>query len=162
MTAVGSGAFARASQQLLRCAVLPDCYAPTDYVCQYNEGPDHTFYIPDIEYFTLRIDHSMDVPAFDLSESAVQMNSLGMFGADGKQVDLCARASASAAAALCCAVPCRVVPCRAVLHVSRPHSQHTHPDNVHTSSGPPNSATSLPSNRCCKQPAWKAALLTLC
>ena len=62
----------------------------TESECRYAPGPKSAFWLPDVEGYTLRIDHAAAAPALGLSWSKDQMQQGRIVDSAGSTVDPCA------------------------------------------------------------------------
>ncbi len=70
---------------------VTDCNPSTNSTCNYIFGNYTTLYIADVEMFTLKLDHSLNAPEFNLYESAISMHSDGLKDINGKKLSPCQR-----------------------------------------------------------------------
>lgn len=57
--------------------------------CKYSIVNNETFFIANLEFFTLLIDHSLDISQLDLFQTANTLQSNGLVDVKGNVVDPC-------------------------------------------------------------------------
>lgn len=89
---VGAGAIFATSRVKIIDQVLnsPECANLSYPTCNYtNQGPTSYYFVPDLEFFTLYIDHTMSVVEFNLNRTASQMSGT-LVDLEGNKLDPCA------------------------------------------------------------------------
>lgn len=66
----------------------PGCEHELSLDCQYNNVSTSVYAVGDVEFFTLLIDHTMNVPSLNISRAATEMTG-NLLNSDGTAIDPC-------------------------------------------------------------------------
>ena len=66
-----------------------DCYPTLNVTCEYISSPATTVYAANLELFTLRLDHSLDLFQFNKFLSANNLKDEGLQTQNGRRINIC-------------------------------------------------------------------------
>lgn len=69
--------------------VMADCNPQVNVSCKYSIVWNETLFAANLEFFTLLIDHSLDISQLNLFRSANTIQALGLLDMEGNVVDPC-------------------------------------------------------------------------